>query len=147
MCQFPLVVPWYAFLFLHQVESGIYMCVYIHIWILCGLARKCWQCCFCCGVYTLTNSPEDVSACVWHGQSCLTLCDPMDCSLRGSSVHGIILAKILEWIVISFSRGSSQSRDRTWVSCASYIAGGFLSLSYWGCPFSILMKPLKKSIL
>ena len=36
-----------------------------------------------------------------------TLCDPMDCSLPGSSVHGILQARILEWIVISFSRGSS----------------------------------------
>ena len=44
-------------------------------------------------------------------QSCLTLCDPMDCSLPGSSVHGIFQAIVLEWIVISFSRGSSQPRD------------------------------------
>ena len=44
-------------------------------------------------------------------QSCLTLCDPMDCSLPGSSVHGILQAKILEWVAIPFSRGSSQPRD------------------------------------
>ena len=43
-------------------------------------------------------------------QSCLTLCDPMNCSLPGSSVHGILQAVVLEWIAISFSRGSSQSR-------------------------------------
>ena len=49
-------------------------------------------------------------------QSCLTLCDPMDCSLPGSSVHGILLARIIEWFVISFSRESSQPRDRTPVS-------------------------------
>ena len=48
--------------------------------------------------------------------SCLTLCDPMDCSLPGSSVHGIFQARILEWIAISFSRGSSWPRDRTQVS-------------------------------
>ena len=41
-------------------------------------------------------------------QSCLTLCDPMDCSLPGSSVHGIFQARILEWVAISFSRRSSQ---------------------------------------
>ena len=41
----------------------------------------------------------------------LTLCDPMDCSLQGSSVHGILQASILEWVTISFSRGSSQPRD------------------------------------
>ena len=53
-------------------------------------------------------------------QSCLTLCDPMDCmdcSLSGSSVHGILQARILEWVSISFSRGSSKARDRAWVSC------------------------------
>ena len=49
-------------------------------------------------------------------QSCLTLCNPVDCSLPGSSVHGILQARILEWVAISFSRGSSQPRDRTWVS-------------------------------
>ena len=49
-------------------------------------------------------------------QSCPTLCDPMDCSLPGSSVHGIFQASVLEWIAISFSRGSSQPRDWTQVS-------------------------------
>ena len=44
-------------------------------------------------------------------QSCPTLCYPMDCSLPGSSVHGIFQATVLEWIAISFSRGSSQPRD------------------------------------
>ena len=50
-------------------------------------------------------------------QSCLTLCDPMDCSLPGSSVYEISQARILEWIAISFSRVSSQIRDWTHVSC------------------------------
>ena len=49
-------------------------------------------------------------------QSCPILCDRMDCSLPGSSDHGIFQAIVLEWIAISFSRGSSQSRDRTQVS-------------------------------
>ena len=49
-------------------------------------------------------------------QSCLTLCNPMDCSPPGSSVHGILQARILEWVAISFARGSSHPRDRTWVS-------------------------------
>ena len=53
-------------------------------------------------------------------QSCLTLCDPMDYSLQGSSVHGIFQARVLEWVAISFSRGSSRPRDRTQVS---HIAG------------------------
>ena len=49
-------------------------------------------------------------------QSCLTLCDPMDCSLPGSSVHGIFQARVLEWVAISFSSGSSWPRDGTQVS-------------------------------
>ena len=49
-------------------------------------------------------------------QLCPTFCDPMDCSLPGSSVHGILQARILEWVAMPSSRGSSQSRDQTWVS-------------------------------
>ena len=49
-------------------------------------------------------------------QSCPTLCDPVDCNPPGFSIHGILQAGILEWITISFSRGSSRPRDRTWVS-------------------------------
>ena len=50
-------------------------------------------------------------------QLCLTLCDPMDCRLPGSSVHGIFQARVLEWVTISFSRESSRPRDQTCVSC------------------------------
>ena len=50
-------------------------------------------------------------------QLCPTLCDPMDCSLLRSSVHGIFQARVLEWVVISFSRGSSWPGDQTQVSC------------------------------
>ena len=50
-------------------------------------------------------------------QSCSSLCNPMDYSLPGSSIHGISQGRILKWIAISFSRGSSRPRDRTWVSC------------------------------
>ena len=54
-------------------------------------------------------------------QLCLTLCDPMDCSPPGSSVHGILQARILEWVPISSSRGSSRPRNWTPVSCISWI--------------------------
>ena len=54
-------------------------------------------------------------------KSCLTLCDPMDCSPPGSSVHGIFQTRILEWVAIFFSRGSSQSRDQTLISYVSCI--------------------------
>ena len=48
--------------------------------------------------------------------SCVRLCNPLDCSLPGSSIHGIFQARVLEWVAISFSRGSSRPRDWTQVS-------------------------------
>ena len=50
-------------------------------------------------------------------QSCLAVCDLVNCSPPGSPVHGILQARILEWVAISSSRGSSRSRDRTCISC------------------------------
>ena len=64
-------------------------------------------------------------------QMCLTLCDPMDCSLPGSYVHEMSQGRILEWIAMSSSRGSSCSRNQTWVSC---IAGSFFSTEPSGKP-------------
>ena len=67
--------------------------------------------------------PCSVLQCI-VSQSCLTLCDPMDCSPPGSSVHGIlqtILVWILEWVVMPSSRGSSQPRDQTHISYVSCI--------------------------
>ena len=52
-------------------------------------------------------------------QLCLTLCDPVDCSLSGSSVHGILQARILEWVALPFSRAHSRPRNRTRVSCTA----------------------------
>ena len=54
--------------------------------------------------------------CVLVTQSCPILCNPLDCSPPGSSVHGILQAGILQWVTISFSRGPSQPRDWTQVS-------------------------------
>ena len=72
-------------------------------------------------------------------QSCLTLCDPTDCSPPGSSVPGILQARILEWVAFPFSKGSSQPRDRTWVSRVSCIGRQVLySLSHQGSPSSWL---------
>ena len=69
-------------------------------------------------------------------QSCMTLCDAMDCSPPGSSVHGIPQARILEWVAISSSRGSSGPRDRTRISCIHplYWQVDSLPLSYLGSP-------------
>ena len=63
-----------------------------------------------------------VCVCVLVAQSCPTLCDPLDCSLPGSSVHRIFQTNILEWIAIHFSTGSSLPRDQTQVS---HTAGSF----------------------
>ena len=62
-------------------------------------------------------------------KSCPTLCDPMDCSLPGSSIHGIFQAKIPWWFAISFSRRASQPRDWTLVSCSVLL----LLLSRFSC--------------
>ena len=75
-------------------------------------------------------SPQKKESVVF--QSCLTLWDPMDFSPPGSSIHGILQARILEWVPISFSRGFSQPRDRTWVS---RIAGRFFTI--WAMPTGI----------
>ena len=73
--------------------------------------------------YFLREAKSLYSVCV--SQLYLTLCDPMDCSPPGSSLHGIFWARILEWIAISFSRRSSQPRDQTQVSC---IAGRLFTI-------------------
>ena len=57
-------------------------------------------------------------------QSCPTLCNPMGCSLPGSSVHGILQVRILEWVAVPFSRGSFQARDWTQAFCTT---GRFLT--------------------
>ena len=83
-----------------------------------------------CTAY-LISSPHSVSSersevpsqcwapsfCYLVSQSCLTLCDPTDCSPPGSSVHGISQVRVLEWAAISSSRGSAPPRDQTHVSC------------------------------
>jgi len=63
--------------------------------------------------------------CVLGPQLCPTLCDPKDCSQLGSTVHGILQARILEWFPISFSRRPSQRKDQTQISC---IAGWFFTI-------------------
>ena len=73
---------------------------------------------------------------------CPTFFNPMDCSPPGSSVHGILQARILEWNAIPFSRGSSQARDWTWISC---IACRFFTDWATGKPFQVI-KCLKKQV-
>jgi len=65
------------------------------------------------------NIPECLSITHVCAQSHLTLCDPLDCRPPGSSVHGVFQARILQWVAISSSRGSSWPRNRTHISCVS----------------------------
>ena len=70
------------------------------------------------------------------------LCYPMDCSLPVSSLHGIFQTRILEWVAMPYSRGSSQPRDWTGVSCVSCTVSGYsLPLSHQGSPYSTSMCP------
>ena len=75
--------------------------------------KCCTTCCCCCELL----------------KSCPALCNPMDCSLPGSSVHGILQARTMEWVAISFSRGTSLPRDWTHTSYVSCIARWILY--YW----------------
>ena len=71
-------------------------------------------------------------------ESCMTLCDPIDCSPSGSSVHGILQARIMEWAAIPFSRETSQPRDWTLVS---RITGRFFTVwAYIQCSNSKMFK-------
>ena len=68
---------------------------------------------------------DDACMCAKSLQLYLTLCDPMDCSPPGFSVRGILHTRVLEWVAMPSSRGSSQLRGRTWVSC---FAGRFFTI-------------------
>ena len=70
----------------------------------------------------------------------------MDYSPPGSSVSGIFQARILEWVALSFSRGSSQSRDRTQVSCVSCIGRRILYLCHLGSPCVDIQKRIFKNM-
>ena len=90
----------------------------------CLVAKSCLTLCnplFPYQVYSALSvsyllSSESGNCCL-VAKSCLTLCHPMDCSPPGYSIHGISQARILEWVAISFSKGSSWPRDWTFISC------------------------------
>ena len=90
------------------------------ICVCAGVCVRVWVCvcgCACVHVHTPTKSVR----------LCLTLCDPMDCSLPGSSVHGVFQARVLEWVAMPSSRGSSQPRGQTHISLCLCIAGKFFT--------------------
>ena len=100
-----------------------------------------------CGAWALGSKSEiKVLDLQWY----LILCNPMDCSPSGSSVHGIFQARILEWVAISFSRRSSWLRDRTRLS---HIAARFVTVwatreaQAWGLSALILFAELKDHFL
>ena len=86
-----------------------------------------------------------VCVCAKLLQSCLTLCDPMDYSLPGFSVLGILQARILEWVAMPCSRGSSQPRDGTCVSLSPALSGRFFTTSTtWETLLNVSQSALKK---
>ena len=97
-----------------------------HWWLRLLQASRHGSKCFDHFVY-----PNILFCCCSVAKSCLTLCDPMDCSPPGSSVHGISQARILERVAIPFSRGSSQPRDPTHITL---IVGRFFTAEPWGKP-------------
>ena len=107
------------------------------MWLVQGHASKC------CGL-NLHPDPLTIFL-VLHGsgvwaESCPALCDPMNCSPPGSSVLGIFQARILEWVAISFSRGSPPHRDQNFISCTGLFPRWILY--HWcrlGCPFCFIL--------
>ena len=97
---------------IQHCKSVITMCVCVCV---------CVYVCVCIGMYMHAKSL----------QSCVTLCDPVDHSLPGSSVHGILQAKILRWVAIPYSRGSSRPKDQS----------RFLHLLHWQAGSLPLMPP------
>ena len=83
----------------------------------------------CMAFFRMTHWDDHQYACMSVAQSRPSVCVPMDCSLPGSSVHGIFRARILEWVAMYFSRGSPQPRDGTHVSCIS--CSGRQILCHW----------------
>ena len=90
------------------------------------------------GNFMLCSLPIVWSELLVH--SCSTLCDLLNCSLQGSSIHGIFQARILEWVAISFSRGSFQPRDWTQVCCTT---GRFFT--YWAMREAPLLFDLRRN--
>ena len=98
--------------------SGFFQCLgflCLLIFILCWsiVELQCWV------VSGVEQSDSVMCTCAKLLHLCLTLCDHMDCRPPGSSVHGILQARILEWAAMPSSRGSSRPRDWTWVSYTS----------------------------
>ena len=100
------------------VSFNFHMCFQILFSTICNPRFFSVQCTVWSILIThFPNSVICVLPFVYRAQSCPTLCDPVDCSPPGSSVHRIPQTRILEWVAISVSRESSRTRDWTCVSC------------------------------
>ena len=92
-----------------------------------SITFKNWDSLYCAPVtYDIVHQLYFKCVCTKSPQPCPTLCDPIDCSLPGSSVHGILQTRILEYIAIFSSRRSSQARDGTLISCVYCIGSQVL---------------------
>ena len=98
-----------------QFEYSVSVCVCVYIYN----HRIFYMATWCYFVFFLFSIDICNQACCYCSVTrlCPTLCNPMDCNLSSSSVHGISQARILEWVAISFSKGSSWPRGRTCISC------------------------------
>ena len=92
-------------------------------------------------VSTNTGRPSEMSMQAKSLQTCPTLCNAMGCSLPVYSVHVISQARILEWVAMPFSRGSSQPREGTHVFCISHITGRLFIAETQGKPNLVIMQP------
>ena len=115
-------------------------------WILMAIVASSSQTCGFpgeCPQQRLEAAHVPWCVCAKSLQLCLTLCNPMNYCPPGSSVHGILQARILEWVSVSSSRGSSQPRDWT---CVSYISSTFVSWKL-SQPVSLPIHPLGPVVL
>ena len=133
-CLFTLlIVSFVVQKFLLLIRSYLFIFPFISNILPSQFCCPSAQCCLVTtsmACFPIGNSPLPPltlhSACLIT-QSGLTLCNPLDCSLPGSSVHGILQVRTLEWVVIYSSRGSSRPRDQSHISCVSCIAGRFFT--------------------
>ena len=109
------------------LTSNNYISIFSNSFLVLYYPHFCKVLLHCNGSSVAWNTFPCTCVCAKLLQSWQTLFDPLDCSLPGSSIHGILQARILEWVAMSSSWGSSRPRDRTWVSCISHIAGRFFT--------------------
>ena len=129
---FPLTMKWHYLIILFQLNTSWFLywasfrVLHSHLCFLCELPVHALGLIYCFSLLVCESSlavlywaKEYVNLKFWCVRRSVVpdSCNPIDYSLPGSSVHGILQARILEWVAISCSRGSSWPRNQTWVSC------------------------------